>query len=208
MRDESRPCCPLSNAEIAYWAPRLGAQTARDRNGRAEREDRLRGILANSFDRARLLYRIRMLPPNWPYPRMRVDQALPKIAGRLDPIRNELLALPGEVTAALRVRFDNYDLALTALGALPHMLNEIAARWHKPHPGQPSLKIEREVVELLIDGVEKFTGEEFPSPRSIKRKAEREFVRLLTARLLPDLTDTQFETALRHWHQQRRASKT
>jgi hypothetical protein len=94
------------------------------------------------------------------------------------------------------------------LGALPHMLNEIAARWWKPHPGQPSLTIEREVVELLIDGMEKFTAEKFPSPRSIKRKAEREVVRLLTARLLPNLTDIQFETALRHWHKQRRASET
>jgi hypothetical protein len=208
MRDnpESGPCCPLTNAEIVYWAPKLGVQTAHAREEPAEREDRLRAIVADCFKSARIFYRIRTLPPNWLEGSSRVDQALPKIAGRADLIRNELLALPGEFTAALRVQYANYDLALTALGALPHMLNEIAARWQKPHPGQPSLKIEGEVVALLIDGVEQFTGEKFASPRSVKRQAEREFVRLLTQRLLPRLTEAQFDTALRHWDTQRRAA--
>jgi hypothetical protein len=87
------------------------------------------------------------------------------------------------------------------------MLNEIAARWQKPHPGQPSLKIEGGVVGLLIDGVEQFTGEEFAPPSSIKRQVEREFVRLLAARVLPDLADAKFVTALRHWYKQRQASR-
>ncbi len=200
---QTSPQCPLSDKEIVYWARQLGPRSAVDGVGPIRREDCLRGIVAKWFERARILYRIRTFKPNWPDGPARVDKALPEIADRLDAIRNELLALPGEVTAALRVRFDNYDLALTAIGALPHMLNEIAARWHRPHPGQPSLELEGEIVGVLILGVEEFTGEKSLSPRSIKRTTEREFVRLLMARLLPDLTDAQFKTALRHWHKRR-----
>ncbi|HTF01343.1 MAG TPA: hypothetical protein VK621_22280, partial [Bradyrhizobium sp.] len=77
--------------------------------------------------------------------------ALLEIAGRLAAEKKDLAALPGAVTAALQVRFANYDLALTAVGALPIMLKEVASVWAKPRPGQPKLWIEAEVISLLIE---------------------------------------------------------
>jgi hypothetical protein len=201
------PACSLSDSEISCWAPKLGTRTSPREVGRTEKEHQLRCIVTRWFERARLLYQIHTRKPNWPNGPTRVDKALPEIAQRLGAARNELLALPGEVEAALRVRFGNYDCALTALAALSMMLTDIAQSWHKPHRGQPSLAIGGEVVGLLISGVEEFTCERFASPRSYKRADEREFIRLLMARLLPDLTDAQFKTALRHWDKQRRAKR-
>jgi hypothetical protein len=200
------PICPFSDEEIAHWAPRLGSPASTHPNVRAARERRLRAVVIRWFDQASTLYRVRTLPPNWAHASMRVDEALPKIAGRLKAIREELLTLPGSVTALLGVRYANYDLALTALGALPFMLDDVAAAWHKPHSGQPKLWIEAEVIGLLIKGVEQFTGEELSSPRSRKRQVEFDFVRLLSIRLLPKLSDANFRTALGHWHKSRRAA--
>jgi hypothetical protein len=132
-----------------------------------------------------------------------VDTALREIAGRLEASRQELLSLPGSVTAGLRVRFRDYDLAISALGALPFMLNDVASIWKAPRKRRPHLRNEAEAIGLLIEGVERFTGEALPSPRSNKRKAEFEFVRLLTRKLFPSLTDRQFKTALGHWHKSR-----
>jgi|SRR6516165_9743121 len=192
--------------EIAHWAPRLGSPVLSHPNGRAARESRLRAVVTDGFNRARIVHRVQTQPANWPHG-VRVDTALPRIARRLDASRQELVDLPGAVTAALRVRFGNYDLALTTLGALPLMLQEVAASWHKPHSGQPKLWIEAEAIGFLIKAVERFTGAKLPSPRSEKRQAEFEFVRLLTRRLLPEFTDEHFRTALRHWDKIRRAAK-
>jgi hypothetical protein len=202
------PVCPLSDEEIADWAPRLGSPVSSNLNERAAREKQLRTVATEGFNRATILYRVLTLPPNGPHsPVVRVDTALPEIAGRLEASRQELLDLPGAVTAALRVRFADYDHVLNALGALPLMLQEVAASWHKPHSGQPKLGIEAEAIGFLIKAVERFTGAKLPSPRSEKRQAEFEFVRLLTRRLLPEFTDEHFRTALRHWNKIRRAAK-
>ena len=200
---DSGPICPLTDEEIAHWAPRLGSPVSSHPNVLAERE-KLRAVVTVWFNRAKILYRVLTRPPNGPQAPFRVDTALPEIAGRLDAIRQELLDLPGAVTALLHVRFANYDQALTAVGALPFMLNEVAASWHKPQPGQPSLWKEAEAIGRLIKAVEHFTSAKLPSPRSEKRQAEFGFVRLLTRRLLPELTDAQFRTVLRHWDESRR----
>ena len=201
------PICPLSDEEIANWAPRLLRHPSTHPNVRAARQRRLRSTITDWFGRANNLLHLRKLPTNWPHAPVRVDEALPEIADRLEAVRQEILALPGAVTTALRVRFDNYDLALTALGALPIMLNEIAAGWHRPHAGQPNLRMEAELIGLLITGVEQFIGEKLLSPRGNKRQPEFDFVRLLTARLLPELSDANFRTTLRHWNESRRAGK-
>jgi hypothetical protein len=195
----------LSDHEIAFWAPRLGARRSGENEG-AAREDRLRDLVTFWFEQARSYYQVLKLPPNWPDPPVRVDVALPGISDRLDEIRGEISRLPGAVVADLRIRFANYDAAMTAVAALSDMLRQAAAGWHKPIPGQPSLGNEAEAVGILIHGVEQFTGEKFRSPRSIKQLAELQFVRLLTQRLLPELTNAQFKTALRHWYKQRRTS--
>jgi hypothetical protein len=166
----------------------------------------LRAVVTRWFDQASSIYRVRTLPPNWPSASMLMDEALPDIASRLKAIREELLTVPGPVTALLRMRYANYDLALTALGALPFMLDDVAAAWHKPHSGHPKSWIEAEIIGLLIRGVELFTSEELPSPRSRKRQAEFGFVRLLSVRLLPELSDANFRTALGHWHRSRKAA--
>jgi hypothetical protein len=197
--------CPLSDEEISDWEPQLGAPTSRHPDVRAAREERLRAIVSDYYERARRWYRALKAPPNSPDPSLRVDKALPEIADCLEGARKRILQLPDEVTAAARVRYENYDLALTALGALPIMLKDIAATWHKPSRGQPKLSIEAEAVGLLIQGVELFTGEKLPSPRSEKRTAEFDFLRTLTSRLLPELTDKQFRTVLRHCQDSRQA---
>jgi hypothetical protein len=201
-----RQCCPLSDEEIVYWAPKLGSPRSGDHNGEAAREDRLRNDVTYWFAQARSYYEVLRLPANWPYPPIRVDTALPEIAGRLDAIRGEISRLPGAVRADLRERFANFDAVMSAAAVLSEMLRQVAAGWRKPGPGQPSLGNEAEAVGILIHGVEQFTGEKFRSPRSIKQDAELQFVRLLTQRLLPELTDAQFRTALRHWYKQRRTS--
>jgi len=145
------------------------------------------------------------LPPNWPDAPVRVDKVLPEIADRLEAVGKDLAAIPGAVTTALRVRYGHYDRALAAVGALPMMLREVASIWAKPRPGNPKLWMEAEVLSLLIAGVEKYTGRKLPSPRSEKRKAEFEFVCLLAKRLLPHLTDANYQTALGHWWKQRLA---
>jgi hypothetical protein len=137
----------------------------------------------------------------------RVDRWLPEIAERLTTIRSELLALPGDVVAALKVRFGEYDRALEALAALPVMLNTIAATWYRPSPGHPSLERMSDAVGLLILAVEDFTEEQFRSPHSYKRLDEIEFVRLLAGRLFPSATRAEIDTMLRHFHKQR-LSKT
>jgi hypothetical protein len=173
------PICPLSDEEIADWTPRLGPRASIHPNVRAARERRLRSTVTDWFGRANNLLRARRLPTNWPHAPVRVDEVLPEIADRLEAIQKEILALPGAVTAALRVHFANYDLALIALGALPVMLNEIAAGWHRRHSGHPNLRMEAELIGLLITGVERFIGEKLRSPRSNKRQPEFDFVRLL-----------------------------
>ncbi len=94
--------CPLSNEEIANWAPRLGLPASTHPNVRAAREKRLRSVITDWFGRANNLLRALRLPANWPHAPVRVDEALPEIADRLEAIRKEILALPGAVTAALR----------------------------------------------------------------------------------------------------------
>jgi hypothetical protein len=133
----------------------------------------------------------------------RVDRWLPEIAERLTTIRSELRALPGDVDAALHIRFREYRQALDYLAGLPLMLNAIAEAWHRPSPGQPSLEMESDAVGLLICAVEDFTEKEFPSPRSYKRDAELDFVRLLAGRLFPSSTPTEINTMLRHFHNRR-----
>jgi hypothetical protein len=92
---------------------------------------------------------------------------------------------------------------LDHLAALPGMLNNVAKAWHRPSPGQPSLKMESEAVGLLICAVEDFTETEFPSPRSEKRPAEIDFVKLLAERLFPGSTPSQIMTMLWHFHDRR-----
>jgi hypothetical protein len=133
----------------------------------------------------------------------RVDRWLPEIAERLASVYSELLALLGDVDAALHVPFSEYDRAWDYLALLPSMLNTIAEAWHRPRPGQSSLEVESAAVGLLICAVEDFTGEKFPSPRSNKRLAELEFVRLLARRLFPSSTPAEIGTMLQHFHDRR-----
>jgi hypothetical protein len=209
--------CPLSSGEIIKWAERLkGAGT--------DNERRLRNLVtywfqqASSFsqiwpavDKARVRQYVRFrleqgdpsdtitLPPHF----HRIDKWLPDISSRLSAIQAELLGLPGAVSAALRVRFGNYDQALAFLAALPAMLNAVADTWYRQGPGQPSLELESEAVGLLTCAIEDYTGEKFPSPRSIKRQAEIELARLLAARLFPSRTPKQINTMLGHFHRKR-----
>jgi hypothetical protein len=127
----------------------------------------------------------------------------------LNAIHQELGSLPGAVQAGLRLRFANYALAITALGALPAMLDTIAAHWKEPRKRRPSLRDEAEAIGILVDGVESYTGKPLGSPRGIKQQPEFEFVRLLASRLLlPALTKKQFKTALGHWYNDRYASRS
>ena len=214
-----RAVCPLSADEITEWAGRLGC-------GGANSERRLQNLVTYWFDQASSFSgvlqatdeaRVRdyvkrrlgrgeapdaiALPPDF----HRIDKWLPDLSGRLSAIRAELIDLPGDVNAALRVRFANYDEALDHLAALAVMLNTIAGVWHRPHPGQPSLERESRAVELLICAVEEFIGEEFPSPRSCKRDAELDFGRLLAGRLFPQATRAEIDTMLRLFHNRRLA---
>jgi hypothetical protein len=139
------------------------------------------------------------LPPHF----HRIDRWMPEISNRLSAIRAVLLGLPDAVDAALHIRLAGYDEALDYLAALPIVLNAIAETWQRPGPGQPSLEFESGAVELLTFAIEDYTGKEFPSPRSYKRLAEIELVRLLAARLFPSFTSAQIDTMLRHFHKRR-----
>ncbi len=210
--------CPLSPSEITDWAGRLGGAGA-------NRERRLRNLVTYWFAQASLFSGVKQAseegrvrgfvnrrlaqgdsPDAIALPKHlhRVDKWLPEIAERLTNVRSELLALPGDVVAALRVGFGDYDRGLDQLAALAVMLNSIAEAWHRPRPGQPSLEMESDAVGLLIRAVEDFTEAEFPSPRSYKRLAEIEFVRLLAERLFPQSTRPKIDTMLRHFHERRR----
>jgi hypothetical protein len=211
--------CPLSEDEITVWARKLGGAGA-------DGERRLQTLVTYWFAQASSFYsvtqsyeegRVRdfvnraqgdspdavVLPKHF----HRVDRWLPEIAERLDSVYSELLALPGDVDAALYARFSEYDRALDHLALLPSMLNTIAEVWHRPSPGQPSLEMESGAVRLLVLAVEDFTGAKFPSPRSIKRLAELEFAQLLIKRLFPSSTPAEIRTMLRHFHK-RRQEKT
>lgn len=83
------------------------------------------------------------------------------------------------------------------------MLSTVADAWHRPGPGQPSLEFLSGAVGLLTCAIEDYTGEEFPSPRSDKRLAEIELVRLLAAQLFPSHTPRQINTMLGHFHKER-----
>ena len=133
----------------------------------------------------------------------RVDKWLPEIGERLACVYSELLALPDDVDAALRVRFSEYDTALEYLALLPSMLNTVGEAWHRPRPGQPSLEMKSAAVELLICAVQDFTGGKFRSPRSNKRLAELEFAQLLAGRLFRSSTASEIRTMLRHFHNRR-----
>ena len=130
----------------------------------------------------------------------RVDKQLSDIAGRIDEILSKMKQVPGEVDAAIRSRFGDYDAVLTTLST---DLREIERNWDRPHRGQPSAEIESQAVALLINEFEEFTGEQFPSPASLKRLTEIEFVQLLVGRLFPSSTPVQIRTMLRHCHQRR-----
>jgi hypothetical protein len=133
----------------------------------------------------------------------RVDQWLPEIAEQLTAIRSELLALPGDVAAALRKRFRDYETAIDSLSTLSQVLNEVAGSWHRPHPGQPSRETESWAIDLLVCAVEDFTEEKFPPPRSYKRLDEIALVRLLADQLFPEAGRAAIDTMLRHFHNRR-----
>jgi hypothetical protein len=209
--------CPLSPGEIAEWARRLGG-------GGAEDEERLQTLVTYWFHQSRSFSQVSQatdaarvrdyvkrrlaqgdppdtiaLPPHF----HRIDKWLSELSNRLNAIRADLLDLPGVVTADLRIRFADYDKALDHLADLAELLNNVARAWHKPRPGQPSLEMESEAVGILICAVEDFKDTEFPSPRSYKRLAEIELVRLLGGRLFPRSTPSQINTMLRHYHKRR-----
>jgi hypothetical protein len=212
--------CPLSGDEITLWARKL-------EGAGVDGERRLQTLVTYWFHQASSFFgvteahekgRVRdfvnrrlaqedspddavALPKHF----RRVDRWLPEIAERLASVYSELLALPGDVDAALYVRFSEYDRALDYLALLPSMLNTIAEAWHRP--GQSSLEMKSAAVGLLICAVEDFRGEKFPSPRSNKRLAELEFARLLAGHLFPSSTAAEIDTMLRHFHD-RRLGKT
>ena len=179
--------CPLSDDEIVDWANQLHHPGA---------ERRLKELLIYWFHQAESFWSaIAAHPPN-----LRVDQGLSSIAARLDEILSELHEMPNAVDIAIRSRFGAYDTILMTLGV---DLKEIALQWDRPNRGQPSATAESQAVALLINAVEEFTGEKFPSPASLKRLTEIEFVRLLVSRLFPSSTSAQIETMLRHYHKRR-----
>ncbi len=209
--------CPLSGDEITVWAAKL-------ESAGIDRERQLQTLVTYWFHHASSFFelteaheeeRVRdfvnhrvaqgdspdavALPKHFD----RVDRWLPEIAERLASVYSELLALPGDIDAALYIRFSEYDKALDYLALLPSMLNTVAEVWHRPRAGQPSLEMKSAAVELLICAVEDFTGEKFPSPRSNKRLAELEFARLLAGRLFPSSTRAEIDTMLRHFHDRR-----
>jgi hypothetical protein len=196
--------CPLSPAEITEWARKLkGAGVDVERGLQnlitywfAQASSEVRHFVHRGLDQQNS-------PDALPQHFNRVDEWLPEIAKRLEMIRDDLLALPDGVDAALHVRFGEYGKALEYLAVLPVMLNTIAEAWDRPRSGQPSLERESYAVALLICAIEDFTGTDFQSPRSIKRLAEIELVRLLAGRLFPSLTGAHINTALRHFHKRR-----
>jgi hypothetical protein len=207
--------CPLPTVEITKWSRKLGGTGTDD-------ERRLETLVTYWFDQARSLipgaheqelarsFTNRPLAPGDPpdaaaRPKhiQRVDKSLLQIADRANSVYLELLALPDDVNAALHIRFSEYDTALLYLARLPSVLNTIAAVWHRPRRGQPSLEMESYAVELQIYSVEDFTKQSFPPPRSYKRLAEIDFVRLLVARLLPSSAASEITTMLRHFHNRR-----
>jgi hypothetical protein len=208
--------CPLMPDEITKWETKL--------RRRADSEVRLQEFvsywfyIARSFsqiwrtaeqERVRQYVQFRReqgdLPESIALPPHvhRFDKWLPDIASRLSAIHTELLGLPGAVKAELSVRFPDYGDALDHLVALSAMLNTTADAWDRPRPGQPSLELPSHAVGLLACAVEDYTGETFPSPRSIKRQAEIDLVRLLASRLFPSYTPSQIETMLGHFHSER-----
>lgn len=180
---------PLSDKETADWATRL-------RQPGAENERRLKSLLAYWCYQAESFYAAMTAPA----PKLLVDKQLSRLAARLDEIRSELCELPGEVDAAIRTRFGEYDDTLIIIGTA---LRDIERNWDRPHRGQPSSDIESRAVALLINAIEDFTGETFPSPASLKRLDEIEFARLLVGRLFPCASPAQIGTMLRHFHRRR-----
>ena len=136
----------------------------------------------------------------------RIDKWLPDIANRLTAIHSrltaihtELLGLPGAVRAELGVSVSDYGKALDYLAALPRMLKTAAEARHRKGRGNPSLEFGGHAIGLLICAVEDYTGEKFLSPRSNKRQAEIELVRLLAAKLFPSHTPENINTMLGHF---------
>ena len=115
------------------------------------------------------------LPPHF----HRIDKWLPRSSKRLSAIRRSCSACPVPLARRCVSASSDYGKALDHLATLPTMLNTMAEAWHRPGPGQPSLELESGAVELLTYAIEDYTGREFPSPRSYKRLAEIELVRLL-----------------------------
>src|SRR5262249_2686950 len=149
--------CPLSPAEIIDWARKLGRP-----GSDCERE--LRELLTIAFWNASS-----SLPAREPFEdEVRVDKRLPEIAKPLGSIHRDLLSLPSDVDAALRVRsgFGEYDKALDNLRALRRMLDELADLWSRPYRGNPSLKPASVAIEMLVLAVEEFTGKRLPAPRT------------------------------------------
>jgi hypothetical protein len=190
--------CPLSPEEITQWASCLG-------QAGVDGERKLNNLVTYWFAHARSFSRQTQETDPTRVSRQieRVDKRLSKLANRLSSLHADLLALPKGVNAALEVRFDEYSNALDYLALLPVMLIEIAQAWHRPRAGQPSFEMHSYAIELLIRSIVDFTGNEFPSPRSYKRTAEIDFLRMLAHKLFPASTRPQIDTMLRHFHKRR-----
>jgi hypothetical protein len=135
----------------------------------------------------------------------RVDLWLPEIAVRLSDVRTELSHLPPVVVAELILRLgsDSYETALCVMDKMSEALRQVGSVWHRPKSGRPSWEMKSYAIDLLVCAIEDVTGEEFPSPRSPKRVAEIDLVRLLAAKLFPGATRENIETMLMHFQKRR-----
>jgi hypothetical protein len=86
---------------------------------------------------------------------------------------------------------------------MPDALRQVGSIWHRPQSGRPSWETKSYAIDLLVCAIEDVTGEAFPSPRSPKRLAEIELVRLLAAKLFPGATGKNVATMLTHFHKRR-----
>jgi hypothetical protein len=140
---------------------------------------------------------------------VRMDKLLPKLADQAEEIKAELDQLPGAVTAALTIRFQEYSQTVANLRYLSLALWSVGETWARPSPGGPALAPQGLALVFIIHAIERFTGRPFPSSRATKRPDtdEIELAKLLAQQIYPWATSANIRTMLRHVDEQIRRDR-
>jgi hypothetical protein len=178
----------LSPEDIAAWAGKLGFPG----DGA-----RLAEIIHDAFCKIEKFNTVsRSIRPST----VRMDKLLPQLADQAEEIKAELDQLPGDVTAALTIRFEEYLQTVANLRYLSLALWSVGKTWVRPSPGAPALSRQASALVFLIDAIERFTGQPFPSSRATKRPDtdKIELAKLLAQQSYPEATPANIRTMLRH----------